>query len=322
MKYHVFITKKEILTALLFIVGLLMFFHGIHLAYKCHYALDLNTLEERELKEGVCVSGPIDTYVVKYFPENNKYLGMSHGYLNLLGKSYDFYTIPVGKRTYMCIMAHSKTLIDQLEAFEAGHGEAIYFEGEIIKPPIELNWKWYESIEGFRTEDLIGSFVIKETNFGRSKDIIYIGVLFIAMAVLRFFSAGGIKNFITEETEDENPALGEPTRHGDTKQRYYGDYELQAEQMQLNILEQRLHALKRNALLCIPLLLAGSYILYRVSLLFGIILIVISVKSIWRYVINSSNTMAKSLAEKCNLDSLSMQIEERRQKIAMLEEKG
>lgn len=44
MKYHVFITKKEILTGILFIAGLLFLFHGVHSAYKCNQALDLNDL--------------------------------------------------------------------------------------------------------------------------------------------------------------------------------------------------------------------------------------------------------------------------------------
>lgn len=171
----------------------------IHSAYQCNQALNLNTLEAHELKEGIYVSGNIDTYIVKYFPENKKYHGVGQSYLNLLGKSYDFYTIPVGKKSYICIMASSQSLKEQLEAFEGGHGEAVYFEGEVIKPLIEINWAWYASIEGFRTEDLIGSFVIKETDFERNKDIIYIGVLFIAVAVLRFFSAGGMKSFMMED---------------------------------------------------------------------------------------------------------------------------
>ena len=199
MKYYVYITKQEILTGILFIVGVLLFFHGIHSAYQCNQALDLNTLEAHELKEGIYVSGNIDTYIVKYFPENKKYLGVGQSYLNLLGKSYDFYTIPVGEKSYICIMASSQSLKEQLEAFEGGHGEPVYFEGGVTKPMIEINWAWYASIEGFRTEDLIGSFVIKETDFERNKDIIYIGVLFIAVAVLRFFSAGGMKSFMMED---------------------------------------------------------------------------------------------------------------------------
>lgn len=202
MKYHIFITKKEILTGLLFIVGLLLFFYGIHVAYKSNHALNLNTLEARELKEGACVSGEIDTYIVKYFPENNKFLGVGQSHLTLFGQSYDFYTIPVGEKSYICILANSKSLKEQLEAFEEGHGEEVQFEGKVIKPFTELNWRWYDSIEDFRTEDLIGSFVIKETNFQRNKDIIYIGVLLLAVAILRFLSAGGMKNIVIEETED------------------------------------------------------------------------------------------------------------------------
>ncbi len=203
MKYHVFITKKEILTGILFVVGLLLLLRGIHSAYKCNHALNLNTLEEHELKEGACVNGNIDTYIVKHFPENNKFLGVGQSHLTLFGQSYDFYTIPVGKKSYICIVVNSKSLKEQLEAFEAGHGENVYFEGEVIKPLTEINWQWYDSIEGFRIEDLIGSFVIKETNFGRNKDIIYIGVLLLAVAVLRFLSAGGIKSFVMEEAEDD-----------------------------------------------------------------------------------------------------------------------
>lgn len=99
-------------------------------------------------------------------------------------------------------MANSKSLKEQLAAFDAGHGENVYFEGEVIKPLTEINWQWYDSIEGFHTEDLIGSFVIKETNFRRNKDIIYIGVLLLAVAILRFLSAGGMKKFVIKETED------------------------------------------------------------------------------------------------------------------------
>lgn len=216
MKYHVFITKREILTGILFIAGLLLFFRGIHSAYRCNHALDLNTLEERELREGVCVSGNIDTYIVKHFPENNKFLGVGQSHLTLSGQSYDFYTVPVGKKSYICILANSKSLKEQLEGFKEGHGENVYFEGEAVKPFTELNWAWYDSIEGFRTEDLIDTFVLKEANFKRSKDIIYIGVLFIAVAVLRFLSAGGIKSFVMEETTERESQTVPPSKQSNT----------------------------------------------------------------------------------------------------------
>lgn len=327
MKYRIFITKKEILTAILFIVGILILGKGLRAAYQYHNALNLNTMQEREIKEGAYVTGNIDTYIGKRMYGSNKFSGMSQGYLNLVGKSYDFYTIPVGKESYICIMAHSKSLTSQLEAFEDGHGEAIYFEGKIIEPLVDINLAWHESIDGFPMESLITSYVIVEKDFREIKDTIYIGILLLAVAMIRFFGAGGIKNVVLEESEDERPV---PQKSGyrydgkqqNAKQRYNSDYELQAEQMRLDTLERRLHELKRSALLCIPLLPAGCYILYRFSLLFGILLIIILIKGLWRYFINSANTAAKFLVRKCNLKSLSVQIEECEENIETLKEKG
>lgn len=134
------------------------------------------------------------------------------------------------------------------------------------------------------------------------------------MAILRFLSAGGMKNFVMEETEDEKPVYNNYAKI------YNNDYELQAEQMQLRTLERRLHSVKRNAILCVPLLLAGFYIIYRVSLLFGILFIVISIRGIWNCFINSTNTAATALARKCNLKSLSVEIEEHKRNMEKLAE--
>lgn len=319
MKYHVFITKREILTSIIFIVGLIILFNGIHSTYKYNHALNLNTLEEYELKEGAYVIGNIDTYVGKKLYGSNNFSGVSITSV-IYGKAYNFYTIPVGQKSYICIMVYSKSLLEQLEAFENGHGENIYFEGEVIEPLTDLNLNWYTQIEGFRTEDLINSFVIRETNFGRNKHIIYTGALLLVMAALLFFSAGGIKNLVMKETEDVKPVYNNYTKI------YNRDYGLQAEQRQLETLERRLHSIKRNAILCLVPLLLGIYIVYSAYLLevkvFGILLILISIKGIWNYFINSANTMAMSLVKKFTLKSLSIQIEEHKKNIEKLEEKG
>lgn len=97
MKYHIFISKKELLTGIFFIVGFLFFLNGIHSTYKCNHALNLKELETHELKEGVCVSGNIDSYIGKHLSGNNKFFGVGQSHLTLFGQSYDFYTIPVGK---------------------------------------------------------------------------------------------------------------------------------------------------------------------------------------------------------------------------------
>lgn len=211
MKYHVFIGKREILTAIIFIVGLIILFNGIHSTYKYNHALNLNTLEESELKKGAYVTGSIDSYVGKNLYGSNKFSGISVTFLTS-GRAYDIYTIPIGQNSYICIMAYSKALLEQLEAFENGHGENAYFTGEIIVPQLDLNLEWHASIDGFHIEELINSYVIKEINPERNKRIIYVGVLLSAVAVLLFFSAGGIKNIVMEETDKTRPAYNRSSR--------------------------------------------------------------------------------------------------------------
>ena len=63
MKYHVSITKREIFTAILLMIGLVLLFRGIHSSYKIHHALNLEDLNERTLKDGDYVVGNIDTYI-------------------------------------------------------------------------------------------------------------------------------------------------------------------------------------------------------------------------------------------------------------------
>lgn len=325
MKYHVSITKREIFTAVLLLIGLVLLFRGIHSYNKSSHALNLEKLNEQTLKDGAYVIGDIDTYIGQKMYGSNKFSGVSQVFITS-GKTYHFYTIPFGQDSYICIMAYSRPLLSQLEAFENGHGEDVYFEGLIVEPPADLNYNWYTHVEDFDTEDLIDSFVISETDFERNKDInkhtIYAGVLLLAIAALSFFSAGGIKNFVIKEGVSEN---AEPV-HNNYAKSYNGNNELLTEKMQLQILEQRLKSIKRAALLCLMLLLIGIYIVYSAYLLeikvFGILLILISVRGIWNYFINSANTLAKSLVKIFTLRSLSVQIEEHKKKIEELEEKG
>lgn len=199
MKYHISISKREIITAIIFIIGLMFLFKGIHSYYKMNHALILDNLEEHELKNGACVTGDIDTYIGQIMYGSGKFSGVSQSLITS-GKTYNFYTIPVGHNSYICIMAYSKSLLSQLEAFENGYGKKVSFEGIIVEPPTDLNDNWYRNVEGFDTENLIRSFVIKETDFDRNKNFVYGGVSLLAIAALLFFSAGGLKSFIMKET--------------------------------------------------------------------------------------------------------------------------
>ena len=325
MKYHIFITKRETLTAILLMIGLVFLFKGIHSYYKIHHTLNLENLNEHMLKDGDYVIGNIDTYIGQELYGSNKFSGVSITF-STSGKTYNFYTIPFGQDSYICIMAYSKSLLSQLEAFENGHGEDVYFEGLIVESPTDLNYNWYTNVEGFNTEDLIDSFVIRETDFERNKDInkhiIYAGVLLLAIAALLFFGAGGFKNFVMKEKESNNTG----TVYNNYAKSYNRNNELLTEKMQLETLERRLKSIKRAAILCLMLLLIGIYIVYSAYLLeikiFGILLILISVRGIWNYFINSENTLAKSLVKIFTRKSLSVQIEEHKKKIKEQEEKG
>lgn len=117
MKYHVFISKREILTGIIFIVGLIILFNGLHSTYKYNHALNLNTLKERELKEGAYVIGNIDTYVGKNLYGSNRFSGISISLITISGKVYDFYTIPVGQKSYNMYYGKRRIFIRSIGGF-------------------------------------------------------------------------------------------------------------------------------------------------------------------------------------------------------------
>lgn len=319
MEYHISISKREIITAIILIIGVLLLLKGIHSYYKVNHAMHLEDLDEHAWKNGTYVTGDIDTYIGKTMYGSGKFSGVSIS-LTTSGKTYHFYTIPVGQESYICIMAYSKSLLEQLEAFENGHGENVNFRGIIVEPPTDLNYEWHTTVENFDTGDLIGSFVIKEADFDRYKVLVYYGVILLAIAALLFFSAGGIKNLVIENADHTRPVSN------DYAKVYNIDYELRAEKMQIEILERRLKSAKKNAVLCLIPLLIGIYMVFSAYLLegklFGVLLLFISIRGIWNYFINSPNTLAKSLVQRFTLESLSIQIEEHQKNMEKLEEKG
>lgn len=320
MKYHISITKREVFTAIIFILGLTLLFKGLHAAYKHSHALNLETLNEHTIKEGDYVVGDIDTYIGQIMYGSNQFSGISQTYLTYT-KAYNFYTVPAGKDSYVCIIAYSESLMNDLKAFENGHGEGIHFEGIVVDSPTEINYNWYAYIDGFDIDDLIDSYAIKETDFGKNKFIIYWGILLLIIAALLFFGAGGVKNFVMVD-------VGQPdysrSAYSIYTKSYNIDNELLAAKKQLETLGQRLNSLKRSAVMCFILLLPGVYIAFSAYLLevklFGIVLILISIKGIWKYFINSSNTLAIFLVKKFSLKSLSLQIDERKEEIERMED--
>lgn len=97
---------------------------------------------------GQFAAGTVNTYIGK---EPAGFVGGSfsgNSQVLIIGvTAYSFYTVPVADRQYIRIMTADKETIERLEAFSMGKGEAVYFEGEIVKAPIEINRPWYKGIE-------------------------------------------------------------------------------------------------------------------------------------------------------------------------------
>lgn len=311
MKYHVSVTKKEIITAIIFIIGLIFLFRGIQSAYRYNHAQNLETLDSRGLKKGTYVTGNVDSYIGQIMYGSNRFYGVSQTYITF-GKSYDFYTVPVGSNSYIILMISNESVRDRLNAFDNGHGDNVYFEGIVSEPITEPNYAWYEYVDGFNTDELITSFVIKEANLKR-KNTTYLGFLLMVIASLIFFSSGGIKDVVIEEANSSKPVYNNYAKS------YNKDNELQAEKMQLQALEKRLLSMKRNCMLCPLILGLGIYMIYQFHLILGTLLLFISIRNAWKYFINSSNSIAVSLAPKISVESLTLQIESHKKNIEELE---
>lgn len=213
MKYNVSITKRIVLTAIIFINGLIFFCIGISSYNKYNHALHLETLDEQTLKKGKYVTGNIDTYIegITY----GKYNGVSDIHLTAR-KTYDYYTVPIEQDSYIALMISDESVKEQLDAFEDGHGEEIYFEGIVIEPPAELNYEWDENAQDFNPESLVDSFVIKEANL-KKKNAAFLGILLMIVSVFLFLSTGGSKDFVTVETDETDYSLYVNTLNKDGK---------------------------------------------------------------------------------------------------------
>lgn len=215
MTYNVSITKRIVLTAIIFIIGLIFLCIGISSYNKYNHALHLETLDEQMLKKGKYVIGNIDTYIEGITYGSNKYNGVNDIYLTAR-KTYDYYIVPIEQDSYVALLISDESVKEQLDAFEGGHGENVYFEGIVIEPPTELNYEWDESAEDFDPENLVDSFVIKEAKL-KKKNATYLGILLLIVSVFVFFITGGGKDFVTVETDQTDYDLYVNTLNKDDK---------------------------------------------------------------------------------------------------------
>ena len=215
MKYNVSISRRIVITAIIFIIGFIFLCIGISSYVKYNHALHLETLDEQMLKKGKYVIGDIDTYIEGITYGSNKYNGVNDIYLTAR-KTYNYYIVPIEQDSYVALLISDESVKEQLDAFEGGQGEDVYFEGIVIESPAELNYEWDENAEDFNLENLVDSFVIKESKL-KKKNETYLGILLLIVSVFVFLITGGSKDFVTVETDQTDYSLYVNTLNKDDK---------------------------------------------------------------------------------------------------------
>lgn len=200
MKYNVSITKRLIITAIIFIVGLVFLLIGTRSYYRYNHALDLETLDEQMMKEGGYIIGNFNTYIEGAAYENNQYYNVNQTHLTTWD-TYDYYTVPVGEDSYVVLLISDETLKEQLNAYENGRGKPVHFEGIIIEPPTELNDEWYKNAEDFNPENLIDSFVVKEAALIQ-RNATVLGIVLLLLSAFVFVISGGSKSIVSVEKDE------------------------------------------------------------------------------------------------------------------------
>ena len=215
MKYNVSFTKRIIFTVIVFIIGVIFLSVGLRSYYKYSHALHLETLNREDLTTGKYIVGNIDTYIQGIRYENNIFHDVNQVH-RTAWKTYDYYAMPIEEDFYITLLIADDSAKAQLETFEDGRGEPVYFEGIIIEPSKQLNYELDETVEDFNPENFIDSFAIKETKLTYKNPIIF-GILLLVFSVFLFLIAGGSSSFISVETDKTDYDLYVNTLNKDDK---------------------------------------------------------------------------------------------------------
>lgn len=233
-----------------------MYYEGRRCFYRYHHALALSELDRTACREGSYAAGEIETYLVKEITMAGsvKYSGEGAVLLSLTGgKEYHFYTIPIADGQYIQIMAYRKETRRALQELAEGEGGTVPFVGLITKPQMEISLRWYEGIPGFKLENLVQEYVLKEIDLTGQKNLMIIGGIILFIALLLYAQSGGIRKRILE-----------PERFDKVERLYTRSYnkenELEIERDRLQLYRKRKKALMGwciAAMGCLPL---GIYI--------------------------------------------------------------
>ena len=194
-----------------------------------------------------------------------------------MGTEYNFYTIPIANSKYIRVMVKDKSIIESLEKFVKGRGKGVYFEGEVVEATSPLEYAWYSDIAEFQgkvlEENIQSQYVIKEISFSEKKKKLYIGAVFLIVAMGGFKISCCTESFIVREKSENKKVILDPMA------RYNRKNELEVEKRKLENLQQRLEKLKKGCIYRALLIVCGMCIvmlfyLWEVKII-GIIIIIL-----------------------------------------------
>lgn len=186
MKRTVYISKEVIFILLFFFGGIVCFVYGADSLLREKKSIEMHALSERDCRKGQYVRGNVDFYLVKDIVNlgNGGVSGISQE-LVLGITEYAVCTIPIEGNKYIQLMFSDK---DRIKALK-NNRKNIYFEGEIVPSPIDVNYQWYEHInncENFSPENIISEYVIKEIQYAQKKKWMYIGLLLLTFSIILY----------------------------------------------------------------------------------------------------------------------------------------
>ena len=219
-KFTVNMTKGYIITAGMFLLGVLLLLWGFfsYLDYKKGQdALPLSELEEYQIKDGQYVRGVVREYVGFYEMQGYEtvFSSSAYGGIGFGGATfYHPYTIKIANDKYINIYINDedRTLIKDLNGYNEGKGNLAYFEGKIVKdinlPDDEFDYEWYQKAFGIESKEeidklLISDYFIIQDSFEIDTKKITIGFSFVILSIFYFFFSGGIKGLLVYWDKEE-----------------------------------------------------------------------------------------------------------------------
>jgi hypothetical protein len=315
------ISKKLVFFLLLFIVGSISLAYGVTSIHKEKSALDIGALEKEDCTKGVYVKGYISSYLTKDI------VNLGDGAISAISQEltegtteYGFVTIPVRDNCYICVMLSDKDSVKKLYHVNPEEPMAIYIEGEIIKSPIELNYKWYEDVNEISTFDIdniIPDYVIKQVNYEDKRNWIYMGIVLLFCSLLTFRTMGGIAGIVEEENNVE-PCLPDTYRPS-----YNVENAIIIEKEHLKVLKEKIRNLKTSAICRLVILPLGIFIIknnffWEVKLI-GIVISALCLKGILKCLLNLGWKSTERIMKLFECESIYSQISRCEETIAYLE---